>query len=265
MTNITEAIPTLTELNDAEVARLVPTLVYLGVISVTGIFGNGLVCNIYQTRYRLSNSRCFILCLGAIDLISCLVVIPFEITTVINQYIFRHLWLCKLSRLFNTSSTLTSSFLLLFIAIDRYRKVCKPFKKQISIKVAKFLCVLAVLLGLFFSLPTTLVYGKKTFNIPEYNLVGTECSTDDSIEDTIYPFLNVAMYGVLFLSGIISMSVIYCFIGKEVQKHVNRMPKEYIQSRNSVSVLSSPMADRGSKVDGEIDVNTLSRYEKNKN
>lgn len=264
MTNITEAIPTLTELNDAEVARLVPTLVYLGIISVTGIFGNGLVCHIYRTRYRLSNSQCFILCLGAIDLFSCLVVIPFEITTVINQYIFRHLWLCKLSRLFNTSSTLSSSFLLLFIAIDRYRKVCKPFKKQISAKVAKFLCVFAVLLGLFFSWPAVLVYGKKTFPIPEYNLVGTECSTDDSMEDTMYPFLNVAMYGVLFLSGIISMSVLYCFIGREVQRHVNRMPKEYIQSSNSVPMLSSSMADRGSKVDGEIDVNTLSRYERAK-
>lgn len=264
MTNITEAIPTLTELNDAEVARLVPTLVYLGIISVTGIFGNGLVCHIYRTRYRLSNSQCFILCLGAIDLFSCLVVIPFEITTVINQYIFRHLWLCKLSRLFNTSSTLSSSFLLLFIAIDRYRKVCKPFKKQISAKVAKFLCVFAVLLGLFFSWPAVLVYGKKTFPISEYNLVGTECSTDDSMEDTMYPFLNVAMYGVLFLSGIISMSVLYCFIGREVQRHVNRMPKEYIQSSNSVPMLSSSMADRGSKVDGEIDVNTLSRYERAK-
>ena len=264
MTNITESVPTLIELNDAEVARLVPTLVYLGIISVTGIFGNGLVCHIYRTRYRLSNSQCFILCLGAIDLFSCLVVIPFEITTVINQYIFHHLWLCKLSRLFNSSSTLSSSFLLLFIAIDRYRKVCKPFKKQISAKVAKFLCALAVLLGLFFSWPAVLVYGKKTFHIPEYNLVGTECSTDDSMEDTMYPFLNVAMYGVLFLSGIISMSILYCFIGREVQKHVNRMPKEYIQSSNSVPMLSSSMADRGSKVDGEIDVNTLSRYEKAK-
>ena len=264
MTNITEAGPTLTELNDEEVARLVPTLIYLGIISVTGIFGNGLVCHIYRTRYRLSNSQCFILCLGAIDLFSCLVVIPFEITTVINQYTFRYLWLCKLSRFFNTTSTLSSSFLLLFIAIDRYRKVCKPFKKQISAKVAKFLCALAVLLGLFFSWPAVLVYGKKTFHIPEYNLVGTECSTDDSMSDTMYPFMNVAMYAVLFLSGIISMSVLYCFIGREVQEHVNRMPKEYIQASNSVPMLSSSMVDRGSKAEGEIDVSTLSRYEKAK-
>ena len=264
MPNITEAIPTLTEMNYAEVIRLIPTLVYLGIISVTGIFGNGLVCHIYRTRYRLSNSQCFILCLSAIDLFSCLVVIPFEITTVINQYTFKHIWLCKLSRFFNTLSTLSSSFLLLFIAIDRYRKVCKPFGKQISAKVAKFLCVLAVLLGLFFSWPAVLVYGKKTFHIPEYNMVGTECSTDDSMENTMYPFMNVALYGVLFLSGIISMSILYCFIGREVQKHVNRMPKEYIQSSNSVPMLSSSMADRGSKVDGEIDVSTLSRYEKSK-
>lgn len=264
MTNITEAVPTLTEMNDAEILRLVPTLVYLGIISVTGILGNGLVCHIYRTRYRLSNSQIFILFLSAIDLFSCCVVIPFEVTTVINQYTFKHAWLCKFSRFFNTLSTLSSSFLLLFIAIDRYRKVCKPFSRQISAKVAKFLCLLAVILGLVFSWPAVLVYGKKTFSIPEYGMVGTECSTDDSMENTMYPFINVSVYGVLFVSGIISIIILYCLIGREVQQHVNRMPKEYRQMSNSVPMLSSSMADRGSKIDGEIDINAITRYEKAK-
>ena len=264
MPNITEAIPTLMEMNDAEVLRLIPTIVYLGIISVTGIFGNGLVCHIYRTRYRLSNSQCFIVCLSATDLFSCLVVIPFEITTVINQYTFKNIWLCKLSRFFNTLSTLSSSLLLLFIAIDRYRNICKQSGEQISTKVAKFLCILAVLLGLFFSWPAVLVYGKKTFHIPEYNMVGTECSTDDSMEDTMYPLMNAALFGVLFLSGIISVSILYCFIGGKLQKHAKRMRKEYIQSSNSVPMQSSSMADHGSRVDGEIDVSTLTRYEKYK-
>lgn len=264
MTNITEAVPTLTEMNDAEILRLVPTLVYLGIISVTGILGNGLVCHIYRTRYRLSNSQIFILCLSAIDLFSCCVVIPFEVSTVINQYTFKYAWLCKFSRFFNTLSTLSSSFLLLFIAIDRYRKVCKPFSRQISAKVAKFLCLLAVILGLVFSWPAVLVYGKKTFSIPDYGMVGTECSTDDSMENTMYPFINVSVYGVLFVSGIISIIILYCLIGREVQNHVNRMPKEYSRMRNSVPMLSSSMADRGSKIDGEIDINAITRYEKAK-
>lgn len=264
MENITHTVPTLMELNDAEVLRLIPTIVYLGIISVAGIFGNGLVCHIYRTRYRLSNSQCFILCLSAIDLFSCSVVIPFEITTVIDQYTFQYLWLCKFSRFFNTLSTLSSSFLLLFIAIDRYRKVCKPFCSQISAKVAKFLCVLAVLLSLLFSWPAVLVYGKKTFPIPEYNMTGTECSTDDSMADTMYPFINVSVYGVLFLSGIISMSILYCLIGREVHKHANRMPKELIQSCNSVPMLSSSMVDRGSKIEGGADPSTITRYQKTK-
>ena len=264
MTNITETVPTLMEMNDAETLRLVPVLVYLGIISVTGILGNGLVCHIYRTCYRLSNSQIFILCLSAIDLLSCCVVIPFEITTVINQYTFKHAWLCKFSRFFNTLSTLSSSFLLLFIAIDRYRKVCKPFSRQISAKVAKFLCLLAVILGLVFSWPAVLVYGKKTFPIPEYGMVGTECSIDDSMENTMYPLINFSVYGVLFVSGIISIIILYCLIGREVQKHVNRMPKKYKQMSSSVPTLSSYVTDRGSKIDGEVDINALPRYEKAK-
>ena len=264
MTNITETVPTLMKMNDAETLRLVPVLVYLGIISVTGILGNGLVCHIYRTCYRLSNSQIFILCLSAIDLLSCCVVIPFEVTTVINQYTFKHAWLCKFSRFFNTLSTLSSSFLLLFIAIDRYRKVCKPFSRQISAKVAKFLCLLAVILGLVFSWPAVLVYGKKTFSIPEYGMVGTECSTDDSMENTMYPLINFSVYGVLFVFGIISVIILYCLIGREVQKHVNRMPKEYKQMSSSVPTLSSYVTDRGSKIDGEIDINALPRYEKAK-
>ena len=262
--NVTEGVRTLTEMNDAEVVRLIPTLVFLGIISLTGMFGNGLVCHIYRTCYRLSNSQCFILCLSAIDLFSCCIVIPFEISTVVNQYTFEHLWLCKLSRFFNTLGTLSSSFLLLFIAIDRYRKVCKPFSAQISANVAKFLCVLAVLLGLFFSWPAVLVYGKKTFSIPGSELIGTECSTDDSMVKTIYPFINICVYGILFLSGIVSICILYCLIGREVQKHVNRMPKEYINMRTSVPVLSSSMAGRDSKVEGDIKIDTLTRYEKAK-
>ena len=264
MTNITEVVLTLQEMNDAELLRLIPTIVFLGVISVTGMFGNGLVLHIYRTRYRLSNSQCFILCLSAIDMFCCCVVIPFEISTIVNQYTFDYLWLCKLSRLFNTLGTLSSSFLLLFIAIDRYRKVCKPFRVQISAKVAKFLCSLAVMLGLLFSWPAVLVYGKKTFEIPNSELIGTECSTDDRLVETIYPFINISMYAVLFLGGIVSICFLYCLIGREVQRHVNRMPKEYSHSKNSIPMLSSSMDGRGSKVEGEIDINAITRYEKAK-
>ena len=107
--NITERVPTHEEMNAGELRGLTVTLVYLSIICVIGIVGNSVVCHVYRTRYSLSNSQCFILCLSAMDLFSCLLVIPFEITTLLDQYSFEYTWLCKLSRFLNTFGTTSAA------------------------------------------------------------------------------------------------------------------------------------------------------------
>ena len=216
---------TLESLNDAEIRRMIPTVFYLVILSVVGMLGNSLVCHVYHTRYNLANSQCFILCLSAIDLFSCAVAIPLETATIFNQYTFEHLWLCMLSRFLNTLGTLSASFLLVFIAIERYRKVCHPFGWQIKANAVKILCVLSVILGVVLSWPAIFIYGKQSVKIPEYGLTGTECSTDDSMLKTIFPLMHAAAFGGWFIVGTISVCVMYCFIGREAKKHTKNMQK----------------------------------------
>lgn len=252
-------MPTLEEMNSAEVERLIPTIVFLLIICVVGIIGNCLVIHVYRTRYKMSNSKCFILCLSAVDLLTCCLAIPLEISTVLHQYTFEHLWLCKMSRVFNTLGTTSSSFILLFIAVDRFRKVCKPFGWQIKTKVTKILCGLAILIGVFVSTPAIFIYGKHTFDIPEFNLTGTECSTADDMVNTRFPFFYAIVFGIMFVAGIIAMSVLYCFIGNKVRKHSRKM--KVVQRNMSIPMTSSIINDRDSKVDGEIDAAVLAKYE----
>lgn len=253
----------LRELNDAEVQRLIPTVAFLTLIAAFGIIGNGVVVHIYRTRYKISNAKLFIMCVGAIDLFSCAIAIPFEIPLLLEQYTFENVWLCKISRIFNTLGTCSSSFILLFIAIDRYRKVCKPLARQITPKSARYLCLFSVLLGVLVAWPAGFVYGKKTFQLEINNLVleGSECSTSDSMSHTNYPFYYAALFGVLFIVGITSMSILYCLIGCKIQRQTRKMSHPFTSRSMSIPATSSIINDRDSRKSGEIIPGAQEKYE----
>ncbi|KAL4217765.1 hypothetical protein ACF0H5_022504 [Mactra antiquata] len=256
--NSSETMVKLADLNKAEVRKLIPTIVYMLTIAVFGIVGNSLVIHIYRTRYKQSNSKSFILCLSAVDLFTCCASIPLEVSTIFEQFMFKHLWLCKLSRSFNTFGTCASAFILLFIAVDRYRKVCRPFAKQIRNTIAKFLCLLSIILAALMSLPAVFIYGKHTFDIPEFNITGTECSTSDAMKGEPFPFINSLMFGVLFITEIMCMSVLYCFIGHEVKKHARKMHKMSISMERAPA--SSVVDAIDSRMSGEIIPDTKTKY-----
>ena len=226
---------TLEDLDDAELKLLLPTIVYMVVLSVVGMLGNSVVCNVYRTRYQLSNSQCFILCLSVIDIFSCTVSIPLDVITVFSPYTFKHTWLCKISRFFNALGTLSAVFLLVTIAIERYRKVCRPFGWQFKANMVKFLCGLSVIFGMVFSWPQLVIYGKQKINIPKYSLTGTECSTGDSMLETIYSAIYSAVFGFLFLVWTILLCTIYCLIHRQTQKHAKKMPnsKQALTRKNT--------------------------------
>ncbi|KAK3583182.1 hypothetical protein CHS0354_025701, partial [Potamilus streckersoni] len=233
---VQKSSPSLEELNDEEIYRLIPLFVYLLLISVTGIGGNGLVCYIYKTKYRLHSSQNFILCLSAIDLFACFIVVPLDFFTILKQFNFEVIWACKLSRFLNTLVTISSSFLLLAIAVDRYRKVCKSFGWQISPNAARALCWVSILTGVFFSWPALYLYGKKSFTVQEFNMTATECAINDAISQTMFPFLNNLFFGLLFLTGTVSSSLLYSFIRRFIRQH-EKTQRPYLNA--SVSMRST--------------------------
>ncbi|XP_053393669.1 muscarinic acetylcholine receptor M2-like [Mercenaria mercenaria] len=247
-----EDIPTLEDLNAAEVELLIPTIVFLSIVCVTGMIGNSFVIYIYKTRFKITTSRkWYILSLSFIDLFTCCIGIPLEISTMLKQYTFEHLWLCKTTRTVNTIGTNTSAFILLFIAFDRFRKICKPFGWQIQTSGAKLFSGLALFLGASVSLPAIFIYGKHTFDIPEYNMTGTECSTADEMTYTDYPFLYSILFGFLVAGGIILISIFYCLIGHKVWTHTRKMNTMF---GKNMSIPKTPTITdvRDSKLVGEM-------------
>ncbi|XP_045180245.2 neuropeptides capa receptor-like [Mercenaria mercenaria] len=217
--------PTLDDLNNEELDTLIPTVFYLSIISLSGMVGNSLVIHIYRTRFTFSNVQCFVLSMAAVDLFSCCVAIPLEIVTVLDQYTFKLGWLCKLARFTNGVCTNSSTFLLIFIAIDRFRKIWKPFGWQIKAGVAKCLCVLAVVFALIISWPAIIIYGKDTFDIQEFNLTGSDCGTNNDVKETPFPSLYTLALAILFIAGVILLVILYCMIGQKVRSHVHNLNK----------------------------------------
>ena len=143
----------LEKLNNDEVIRQIPLMVYLFLISLAGIPGNGLVCYIYKSQYSMSSSRWFIFFLGAVDIILCVVILPCELATLFQQYTFTNRIWCKFSAFFNLLMLISLGLTLLVVSIDRYRKVCKPLGWQINFKIARILCAACFTFSVVISLP----------------------------------------------------------------------------------------------------------------
>ncbi|CAG2189884.1 unnamed protein product [Mytilus edulis] len=118
--------------NTFEAEALTPITVYLILLMITGVVGNTIVLYIYKFRFKRSTPRIFILSLAAFDLITCLLGMPYHILDMLYPYLFVWDTVCKVLSFALTFTILASIFILDLIAIDRYRKICRPFKNQLS-------------------------------------------------------------------------------------------------------------------------------------
>lgn len=237
---------TLEQINDEEVSRQGIIFTWLFVISILGIPSNCLVLHTYRTRIPLSNYKVFIIAVAITDLISCCFAIPLEIFLLFYVYNLRDelTWICKLSRFCNAFLTCSSCFLLLSVAVDRYRKVCKPLKNQISPTLAKVVCIMSIMLGLLVSLPMALIYGKKTIDVKyrDRRVSVVECSTSDAMSHTNTPFYHAVFLGVMAIVGITVVIVLYCVIGckiKQSSMESHSTVKYTKSSKPGVSFISS--------------------------
>lgn len=212
----------LAEANLEEVTRQVPLIIYLALISATGIPGNGLVCYIYHSKYNMSSSRWFIFFLASVDLLLCIGIVPCEIATTFQQYNFKDRTWCRLSVFLNLWALLSLGLTLVIVSIDRFRKVCKPLGWQIHFRKARILCVIAVVLAFLISLPVFSVYGIHEYHLKDYNVTASECSFRKSKGESNLVFVYVLFGMTMFTCALVTICVLYCFIGREIKQHIHK-------------------------------------------
>ena len=256
-------IPTLEELNAEEAKVYLGGVVFVSILMTIGIVGNIHVLLVYGFRMKSSTHRIFIICLGCLDLITCSVGMPFVLVDLHRPFMFFMVSACKVLRFINYFMCTASAWTLLLIAVDRYRKICVPLGKQMSVAVAKVVCVVIMGVSLLTSWPAPVLYGHATVETRVENVTGVRCYTDDKFKDTKYQayfnaVLILIVFGVFFV-----LTVLYIIIGRQILKHktFKTNVKSEVQSGSSDGV---KMSTSGTPITSEDESNDNVRKSKAK-
>ncbi|CAL1547526.1 unnamed protein product, partial [Lymnaea stagnalis] len=210
----------LLEANDEVALELLPVMLFLGLLSILGVVGNGFVCFIFTRKFSKNSQNLLIVLLAVFDLHTCVLTIPYEIIDLrfYVYYIFDTDVICKVFKFVNTFCNAGSILVLLVIAVDRYRKVCKPLNSQLQLQSIRITFILIFVISACYSIPIFFLYGYRTI---QSNIIhgakSRDCSTPDGI-DTLYP---TVFNGVLFLTFVIisiALIIMYSKILAEVKR-----------------------------------------------
>ncbi|XP_076084981.1 cholecystokinin receptor type A-like [Mytilus galloprovincialis] len=215
---------------------LTPSLIYMIVLLIFGIPGNITVLYIYIVKCRPSTTRIFIMALAFLDIVHCTFIMPIEIALLVNFDSFDYPVLCKISRFFSSVINNSSAFILIAIAIDRFKRICRPHGHLVEPNIAKKLVGSALIFAIITSWQMCMLYGTRTLKH------GKTCLISDHMHGKIFPTIYV--YVLVVGQAITDMLLIifYSLVGREVcirkaqRRHRRslRMSTEISQMRNSL-------------------------------
>lgn len=195
---------------------------FLIALCVFGTVGNILTFIIYYGYYRKTNYREFVLVLAIVDLAACVVVIPLKIARVRYNYSLSSEILCKIGAKFlSFGVTFAAAFLLVFIAIERYSKVCRHDRKQFKRKEVIIICIVVIVFSIVFAGPTILFYGAKPLTDTDMSI--KVCAVSSEYQDTAGLKVYSAIQYLLAITAILSCIVIYSLIAKRVYFMMSRL------------------------------------------
>lgn len=140
---------------------------------------------------------------------------PTEIADLRNPYLFDAPAACRLLRFTLGITTISSAIVLVEVAFDRYYRICRV-GLQYTLRKTKYLCIVAVVIGLLLSWPACVLFGKKRVEVMP-GIYGSDCSTDDSV-DKKYPTIYFGILLVLFVLCATIIFVLYVKLSMEVRR-----------------------------------------------
>ncbi|XP_064602128.1 cholecystokinin receptor type A-like [Liolophura sinensis] len=242
-------------LNAEKALHHLPVTIYLTILIVLGLIGNSVALYIYYAKFKKTPSNYFVIWLAILDLLSCLLAMPFDIIDLTRPYLFNSPASCKTMRFIQSATLLTPAMTIIVIAIDRHDKVFRPFKRM-SNKKAKIINVITLGVAIILALPAIFVFGRNTVPTRVKDLTGFTCSVDDSAKGKVYPYVYYAVLFLVFIVTVILLAIFYCRLWREIRKRgggrKTRSPratssKEPEGESHELEETSTSMAPRSSK------------------
>ncbi|KAH3711413.1 cholecystokinin receptor-like [Dreissena polymorpha] len=258
----------LDQINTEVVTLMTPLIVYLSVVMFFGLLGNILVCFYYGHETRRSGHAVFICTLALFDLATCALSIPLEFVDTKFYYTFTNIPLCRFLSFVNQVTVMGSAFTLLAIAVDRFRRICRPLKKQLDLTKCKLVCVLSFVLSLVYSWPALILYTSVEVDLRASSgriVKGHDCATSTVKSYKTYIWGHNVLYLITFIIGTGTLVVMYSLVGKAIYQHKRYVARNH-SNHTDVQTPQTSRCDIGvekneASCDGKSQINEMQQNE----
>jgi len=203
---------------------LLPVAVILTIYLVIGIIGNGFVIFIYQFRFKDNvKERYFIPHLAVVDMLSCVLNVCTCLPIDILPANYNNDAACAFMWFAGTCSATLSGLVLFVIAVQRYLKICRPHRFQMTLRWKRAALVLAIAISLLSSWPVVLFYKSNPvylLDIYGNNVTGFHCTVTTEIESSTLLVVHKVILLVMAIIVFFALTILYSLIGKTVCKHI---------------------------------------------
>lgn len=230
---------TLEDVQNRISTEILPVTVVVGTFGVIGVVGN-IFSIVFFVKNKRSSTMTFMLHLASVNLVVCLLAVS-KVIELSKLITFHNPTACRISR-FLTHWTVTSSSMFLgIIAMDRFKKVCQPFKRQLQAISAKYIAAAIYVASCGFAIKNYIMTGcaEVRLELSKFNttIIGHFCTTVQRFEKTNALFLILDSIFVITVWSI----MVTCYtkmILKLAHLHKKRKQKQ-IQSLSFLEVQSN--------------------------
>ena len=218
-------------------------IIPLTVLSITGTVLNLHALLVYPLRFSVSNHQILITILSSLNMIGCCVCLPLEIALA-----FSHNEVCKPTRFLSHVIGFASGFMLAVIAVDRYRKICRPYRSQLNKRHIRLLSGIVILISFLLGIPAGIFYIPVESRSEENPLIWfLDCKRDSKFKYiTVYFGFTFVLSVSVFIVCIITYSLIIkaIFMQRKQFKQKRQFRRTASSDKSSDAELQSFRNDR---------------------
>lgn len=216
---------TVAEVNDYVRMYKKPAFIFLGFLTIIGLFGNLLVIYVFGYRMKKQKVQHFIMLLAVYDILCCLFGLPLKMLELWMPITYPAGPLCKIENAVICFVCVSSAITLLVISVDRYKKVCHPTKSQMTLFHVKISFYVITLVSLAFSVTASFVYDRRSKPLVEDGeIMFYICEADLTSMLTHAYYMTLAAVLIVVLLGLL---VFYLLIWKTAKKHLDNSSLTY--------------------------------------
>ncbi|XP_061166843.1 5-hydroxytryptamine receptor 2B-like [Saccostrea echinata] len=207
--------------------------VLVSILLSIGVIGNSIVILTYHFRMKNKrDDRYFIPCLAITNMLACMSASVMSVTMNSIPAMFTSESLCKGLNFVTRVTCVESLIMLLIISMQRYKKICTKGRNRFSLLWKRLAIVISIIVSSIFSFPTLIFYGIKPIKRTRYNnITEFHCELTTNSDHAKYGLhAYLAFVALLFLGIVLSISVIYTFIGKRIHSNIQPPQKSAVST-----------------------------------